>query len=87
MALTIDPERDDAAERAGSADPGAGQRRLVDELLDELTAIKGRDRSRMFRAWHQCGVSVVQLSAANLLEVDSPMSMGKLAESLGISVA
>ena len=58
-----------------------------DELLDELTSIKGRDRSRMFRAWHECGVSVVQLSAANLLEVDGPMSMGRLAESLGISVA
>ncbi len=32
-------------------------------------------------------MSVVQLSAANLLEVEGPMSMGRLAESLGISVA
>jgi len=82
MALTIDAARDDRGDQ--HSDP---QRRLADELLDELTAIKGRDRSRMFRAWHQCGVSVVQLSAANLLELDGPMSMGKLAESLGISVA
>ncbi len=82
MPLNIDAARDDRDDQHSDA-----QRRLADELLDELTFIKGRDRSRMFRAWHQCGVSVVQLSAANLLEVDGPMSMGKLSESLGISVA
>ncbi len=41
----------------------------------------------MFHAWHQEGVSIVQLSAANLLTVEGPMPMGRLAESLGISVA
>lgn len=85
MALTIDAARD--ARDEPDAQHSDAQRRLADELLDEFTSIKGRDRSRMFRAWHECGVSVVQLSAANLLEVDGPMSMGKLAESLGISVA
>jgi DNA-binding MarR family transcriptional regulator len=82
VALTINTAQDDGGDE--SADR---QRRLVDELLDELTSIKGRDRSRMFRAWHECGVSVVQLSAANLLEVEGPMAMGRLADSLGISVA
>jgi DNA-binding MarR family transcriptional regulator len=65
----------------------ATQRRLADELLDELTAMKPRDRMRMFHAWHQEGVSIVQLSAANLLTVEGPMPMGRLAEALGISVA
>jgi DNA-binding MarR family transcriptional regulator len=84
MTLNVHAAREEA-DRDPNGD--SAQRRLVDELLDELTSIKGRDRSRMFRAWHECGVSVVQLSAANLLEVDGPMPMGRLAESLGISVA
>lgn len=41
----------------------------------------------MFHAWHQEGVSIVQLSAANLLTVEGPLPMGRLAEALGISVA
>ena len=77
MTSNIDAARDDGPDR----------RRLADELLDELTAIKPRDRRRMFQAWQRCGVSIVQLSAANLLEAEGPMSMGRLAESLGISVA
>ena len=82
MTLTIDTARDDCDEPSGAA-----QRRLADELLDELTSIKARDRMRMFHLWHQGGISLVQLSAANLLEAHGPISMGRLAESLGISVA
>ena len=84
MTLNVHAEREDGDRDVSG---GTAQRRLADELLDELTSIKGRDRSRMFRAWHECGVSIVQLSAANLLEVDGPMPIGRLAESLGISVA
>ncbi len=89
MSLNIDATREDVPGAPTAIDPDAGMVRqgLTDELLDELTAVKGRDRGRMFRAWQQCGVSMVQLSAANLLEVEGPMSMGRLAGSLGISVA
>jgi DNA-binding MarR family transcriptional regulator len=82
MTLNVDAARDDRGEH-----PGAAQRRLADALLDELTSIKPRDRMRMFHAWHQGGISMVQLSAANLLQAEGPMPMGRLAESLGISVA
>jgi DNA-binding MarR family transcriptional regulator len=71
----------------GADASGHDRRRLADELLDELTAIKPRDRHRMLQAWQRSGVSIVQLSAVNLLEADGPMTMGRLAESLGISVA
>ena len=84
MTLNVDAERGTGAREDAS---GPAQRRLADELLDELTAIKPRDRMRMFHAWHQGGISMVQLSAANMLQADGPMSMGKLAESRGISVA
>jgi DNA-binding MarR family transcriptional regulator len=98
MPLNIDAARDARAVRddrtvredAASGDTdtsGAAQRRLADELLDELTAIKARDRMRTFHAWHRDGISMVQLSAANLLQASGPMSMGHLAESMGISVA
>ena len=75
MTLNIDAAGEDAATVDAAGEDrqldatGAAQRRLADELLDELTAMKARDRMRMFHAWHQGGVSIVQLSAANLLTV------------------
>jgi DNA-binding MarR family transcriptional regulator len=88
MPLTINVAHDDCDDAdAGAHLNGAAQRRLVDELLDELTSLKPRDRTRMFHAWHQGGLSIVQLSAVNLLAAEGPLSMGRLADLLGISVA
>jgi DNA-binding MarR family transcriptional regulator len=60
---------------------------VTDELIDELTAWTPRDRLRMLGAWHQSGISLAHLNVVTLLEMNGPMSMGRVAELLGVSVA
>jgi DNA-binding MarR family transcriptional regulator len=60
---------------------------LTDELLDELTAWTPRDRLRMLGAWHHSGLSLAHLNVVTLLEMNGPMSMGRVAELLGVSLA
>jgi DNA-binding MarR family transcriptional regulator len=65
-----------------------GQRdALTEELLDELTAWTPRDRLRMLGAWHHSGLSLAHLNVVTLLEMHGPMSMGRVAELLGVSMA
>lgn len=60
---------------------------LTDELLDELMAWTPRDRQRMLGAWHHSGLSLAQLNVVTLLEMHGPMSMGRVARLLGVSLA
>lgn len=60
---------------------------LTDELLDELTSWTPRDRLRMLGAWHSSGLSLAHLNVVTLLETRGPMSMGRVAELLGVSLA
>jgi DNA-binding MarR family transcriptional regulator len=60
---------------------------LTDELLDELTAWTPRDRLRMLGTWHNSGLSLAHLNVVTLLEMHGPMSMGRVAELLGVSLA
>ncbi len=41
----------------------------------------------MFRAWSRGALSLVHLNVLTLIEVDGPMSMGRLAATLDVSVA
>ena len=41
----------------------------------------------MLGAWQQCGLSLAHLNVVTLLEMHGPMSMGRVAELLGVSVA
>jgi DNA-binding MarR family transcriptional regulator len=65
----------------------ASRAALTDELLDELTAWTPRDRLRMLGAWHHIGLSLAHLNVVTLLEMNGPMSMGRVAELLGVSLA
>lgn len=46
-----------------------------------------RERMGMFRAWSRGALSLVHLNVLTLIEVDGPMSMGRLATALDVSVA
>jgi DNA-binding MarR family transcriptional regulator len=60
---------------------------LVKQVVDELTAWNPREFIAAFQRWHQGSVSLVHLNVLTLLEASGPMSMGRLAEALDISVA
>jgi DNA-binding MarR family transcriptional regulator len=67
--------------------PGAGARRPVDDLIEELTTWAPRDRLRAFRAWHRGALSLIHLSVLALLEAEGPVSMGRVADELDVSHA
>ena len=64
-----------------------GSRKLVSEVVDELTSWNPREFIAAFARWQQGQVSLVHLNVLILLEASGPLSMSRLAESLDISVA
>ena len=63
------------------------RRRIVDDLLEELTSWSPRERAGAFRHWLRGSLSLVHLHVLTVLEADGPLSMSKLAEALDVSVA
>jgi len=72
---------------AAGAPETAERRALDDEVIAELTSWNPREFIGAFRRWHQGSLSLVHLNVLTTLELDGPLSMGKLAESLDVSVA
>ena len=70
------------------AQPAIDRRQaLADDLLTELTSWSPRERIGAFRKWHRGALSLVHLNVLTLLEAEGPLSMGRLAEALDVSVA
>lgn len=68
--------------------PAPGSRRaLADDVLDELTSWQSRMRMAMFQSWARDTLSLVHLSVLAALEANGPLSMTRLAETMGVSVA
>ena len=65
----------------------ASRRRVVDDLLDELTSWSPRERAGAFKHWLRGSLSLVHLQVLAVLEADGPLAMSKLAEALDVSVA
>jgi DNA-binding MarR family transcriptional regulator len=79
VTLNISPSR--------STRRAAANRKLVDEVVDELTSWNPREFIAAFQRWHQGSISLIHLNVLTLLEAAGPLSMSRLAESLDISVA
>ena len=60
---------------------------MVEAVIDELTNWNPRERMGMFRKWLAGSLSIVQLHVLTILETAGPVSMGKLADALDVSVA
>lgn len=77
------------ASKGKTAKRGSGPKssELIEQVLAELTAWNPREFMTAFLRWHQGSVSLVHLNVLTMLEASGPMSMGRLAESLDISVA
>src|SRR6266540_5644625 len=81
-ALNSAPTRE-AAKAGGSA----RRRRLAQAVVDELTSWNPRDLMGMFKRLHKGALSLIHLNVLIELETTGPMSMGRLAEVLEVSVA
>jgi 4'-phosphopantetheinyl transferase len=79
MTLTISAEQN-------AADAPGRRRKLADELIDELMSTP-REKMNAYRAWHRGALSLVHLNVLSVLEAEGPISMGRLAEALDVSVA
>jgi DNA-binding MarR family transcriptional regulator len=62
------------------------RRRLVDALLEEFMSTP-REKMDAYRRWHRGALSLVHLNVLSVLEAEGPISMGRLAEALDVSVA
>jgi DNA-binding MarR family transcriptional regulator len=67
--------------------PARERKRVVKELLDELTSWNPRERHDEFRTWLAGSLSLVHLHVLNVLEGEGPLAMSRLAEALDVSVA
>jgi DNA-binding MarR family transcriptional regulator len=86
VALNIGAGLNDGARRR-TARAGEPARELVAQALAELTAWNPREFITAFQRWHQGSISLVHLNVLTLLEASGQLSMGRLADALGISVA
>ena len=67
---------------------GAGTREdLVESLLDEMTPWDPRERMSAFKSFLAGSLSLIHIHVLTILEVEGPLSMGRLAEELDVSVA
>jgi DNA-binding MarR family transcriptional regulator len=64
-----------------------GARRLVNEVVDEITAWNPREFIAAFTRMHQGQISLVHLNVLMQLEATGPLPMHRLADALDISVA
>ena len=62
-------------------------RRLVNEVVDEITAWNPREFIAAFARMHQGQISLVHLNVLMQLEATGPLPMNRLADALDISVA
>lgn len=66
---------------------GSVNRKLVDEVVDEITSWNPREFIAAFSRLHHGQVSLVHLNVLIMLEATGPLSMSHLADALDISVA
>lgn len=78
MTLNIATTRKNAA---------SASRRLVDEVVDEITSWNPREFIAAFSRLHHGQVSLVHLNVLIMLEATGPLPMSRLADALDISVA
>lgn len=67
--------------------PEPGRETLINDLVDEMTSWNPRERMDAFRSWLKGSLSLIHLHVLTVIEADGPLSMSRVAESLGVSVA
>src|SRR5438093_13482312 len=79
------------AKRSVKPVAGAGRsarrQKLAQAVVDELSSWNPREFMGMFKRLHKGALSLIHLNVLIELETNGPMSMGRLAEALEVSVA
>jgi len=79
-----------ATQKADAPEPTStplSRRQLSDAIATELLSWNPREFIAMFRRLHHGDLSLIHLNVLTILESEGPMSMGRLAEALDVSVA
>lgn len=66
--------------------PGSREE-LVENLLEEMTPWNPRERMSAFRSFLSGSLSLIHIHVLTILEVEGSLSMSRLAEEIGVSVA
>ena len=74
------------ADRPGGSEPFARDA-AIDDLIDEMTAWKPRERISAIRSWLKGSLSLIHLHVLSAIEADGPQPMSRLADMLDVSVA
>ena len=65
----------------------AERRKLVEDLLGELTSWNPRERMAEFKTWLKGSLSLIHLHVLSILGAEGPLTMSKLADAIDVSVA
>ena len=88
MTLNIKNIQKEARAARAALHAASTSRELVQQAVDEMTSWNPREFITAFQRWHQGSISLIHLNVLTLLEASGePMSMGRLAVALDISVA
>jgi DNA-binding MarR family transcriptional regulator len=85
----INPPRNDNVERSngtGGRAPSAEREALEAAILDAMTSFSPRDRG-LLKSWHRHAISLVHVNVLTSLDIEGPLSMRRLAETMDVSGA
>jgi len=86
VTLKVRTGSNSAADAPGTA-PAGTRDTVTREIVEELTAWSPIQMMGAYRRLHRGGMSLVHLHVLALLDVGGPLSMGRLADALDVSVA
>jgi DNA-binding MarR family transcriptional regulator len=75
-----------AGERETAAGLPAERARLEGAVLDAMTSFSPRDRG-LLKSWHRHAISLVHVNVLTSLDIEGPLSMRRLAETMDVSNA
>jgi DNA-binding MarR family transcriptional regulator len=80
-------EQSNGSARTGEAGGRSGDRVALErEVLDAIASFSPRDRN-LLRNWHRHAISLVHVNVLTSLDIEGPLSMTRLAETMDISDA
>ena len=81
------PDRDPAEDPAHEGDPTTAREMRIAELLAVMLPWDPKERGGAIKAWLRGSLSLIHLNVLTNLETSGPLPMGRLADTLDVSVA